>query len=74
MIKTLSYASVHFSIAFTVTWILTGDAFIGGMVALIEPTINTIAYFFHERIWARVQTQKVKHEAQLEHSLSPAAF
>lgn len=58
--KTISYATLHFSVAFTVTWCLTGDAFIGGMVALIEPAINTVAYFFHEKFWARAQEKKRK--------------
>ncbi|MGF1889714.1 DUF2061 domain-containing protein [Photobacterium profundum] len=51
--KTISFAMVHFSVAFTVVYLLTGDALIGGMMALIEPAINTVVYYFHERIWQR---------------------
>ena len=58
MIKTLSYATVHFTIAFSVTWILTGDVLVGGMVALIEPSINTLAYFFHEKVWLRIDARR----------------
>ncbi|GGB04821.1 DUF2061 domain-containing protein [Agarivorans gilvus] len=53
MIKTITFASMHFSIAFLVTWILTGDIMIGGLVAIVEPTINSIAYFFHEKAWLK---------------------
>ncbi len=53
MRKTLSFGVVHFTVAFTVTWLLTGSVAIGGLVALIEPVMNTIAYHWHEKAWAR---------------------
>ncbi|MFD3319491.1 DUF2061 domain-containing protein [Alteromonas macleodii] len=34
---------------------LTGDILIGSLIAMVEPAINTVAYFFHEKIWARRQ-------------------
>lgn len=52
-VKTASFAVIHFSVAFTVTYMLTGDAFIGGLMATVEPTINSFAYFFHEKVWLR---------------------
>jgi uncharacterized membrane protein len=53
MTKTFSFAAVHFSIAFSVVYLLTGDLLAGGLVALIEPCCNTVAYHFHEKIWAQ---------------------
>lgn len=53
MIKTLTFASMHFTIAFLVTWLLTGDMMIGGLVAIVEPTVNSVAYFFHEKAWTK---------------------
>jgi len=50
-IKTISFAVIHFNVAFIVTYLLTGDAFLGGLMATIEPTINSFAYFFHEKAW-----------------------
>ena len=55
LLKTITFAITHFSVAFTVAYLLTGDLMVGGLIALIEPAINTVAYFFHERIWARHQ-------------------
>lgn len=54
-IKTTSFAVVHFSVAFGVVYVMTGDAFVGGIMASIEPTINTFAYYFHEKVWQRKQ-------------------
>lgn len=54
-VKTTSFAIVHFSVAFGVVYLMTGDAFVGGVMAAIEPTINTVAYYFHEKVWLRKQ-------------------
>jgi uncharacterized membrane protein len=53
MTKTATFAAMHFTIAFGVTWLLTGSAVVGGLVALVEPALNTVAYHFHERFWQR---------------------
>lgn len=52
MNKTITFAIVHFCVAFTVTWLLTGSWVLGGLIALIEPAVNTVAYFFHEKAWS----------------------
>ncbi|NVK38645.1 MAG: DUF2061 domain-containing protein [Gammaproteobacteria bacterium] len=51
MNKTISFAIVHFSVAFTITYIMTGSLLIGGALALIEPAINTVAFYIHEKAW-----------------------
>ncbi len=58
MIKTLTFAATHFSVAFGVAYALTGDLAIGGALALLEPTVNTVAYYVHERIWTRVRSAR----------------
>jgi uncharacterized membrane protein len=52
MTKTISFAVMHFAIAFAVAYALTGDLVVGGAVALIEPAVNTVGYHFHEKVWA----------------------
>jgi uncharacterized membrane protein len=52
MTKTLTFAIVHFAVAFTVGYVLTGSVVIGGLLALIEPACNTVAYHLHEKAWA----------------------
>lgn len=51
--KTATFAIVHMLVAFGVVFLLTGSIAIGSAVALIEPAVNTLAYFFHEKIWER---------------------
>ena len=55
MTKTLSFAVTHFIVAFTVTYLLTGDVIVGGLVAMVEPAVNTVAYHFHEKVWSRIR-------------------
>lgn len=58
MNKTLTFAAVHMSVAFTVVYLTTGSMALGGTVALIEPLCNTAAYFFHERAWERIRLRR----------------
>lgn len=59
MAKTVSFAAVHFSVAFSVGYIMTGSVAVGGAIALVEPAVNTVAYFFHEKVWECLATQRV---------------
>ena len=62
-VKTVSFAVIHFNVAFMVTYALTGDAFLGGLMAIIEPTINSFAYFFHERAWGN-KNKNIEYQAE----------
>ena len=54
LMKTLSFAVLHFGVAFTVAYALTGSVAIAAGIGLIEPIANTVAFYFHERAWRRV--------------------
>lgn len=58
MSKTMSFAAVHFSVAFSVAFLMTGSVLVGGAIALVEPAINTVAYHFHEMVWNHVHKAK----------------
>jgi len=51
LVKTLTYLSIHLTIGFSVAYVLTGSVAIAGGIALIEPVINAVAFFFHEKAW-----------------------
>ncbi len=53
MTKTLSFGAMHISVAFVVVYLMTGDWLTGGLVALVEPCVNTVAFHIHEKLWAR---------------------
>jgi uncharacterized membrane protein len=58
MAKTASFAAVHFCVAFSVGYLMTGSIAVGGAIALVEPAVNTVAYFFHEKVWSRIGEQR----------------
>lgn len=60
MTKTISFALIHFTVAFSLAYLLTGDIIVGGALALIEPCVNTVVFYFHEKFWQRKQ-----HAAEL---------
>jgi uncharacterized membrane protein len=73
MAKTASFAIMHFIIAFLVAWLLTGSVWVGGTVALVEPAVNTVAFFFHDRFWRRFEAEQriSEHQASTEqHALA----
>jgi uncharacterized membrane protein len=51
--KTLTYLLIHLSIGFTVAYLFTGSFMIAGGIALVEPMVNAVAFFFHEKVWKR---------------------
>ena len=65
MIKTITFAMLHFSVAFSVAYILTGSIGISSAVALIEPMVNTVVFYFHEKAWNRYERQKTKKQEML---------
>ena len=58
MLKTITFARMHFTIAFGVVYAMTGSVLLGGAVALIEPSLNTVAFYFHERVWRRLERRR----------------
>ena len=58
MSKTMSFAAVHFTVAFSVGYAMSGSLLVGGAIAIVEPAINTVAYYVHEQVWKRLDQQR----------------
>ena len=58
--KTISFLVLHLLVGFTVAYLFTGSWVIAGGIALVEPLVNAVVFFFHERAW--------------EHGRQPAAL
>ena len=56
--KTFTFALLHFGVAFSVTYALTGSIAVATGVGLIEPLVNTVAFHFHERAWKRADRRR----------------
>ncbi|WP_077148367.1 DUF2061 domain-containing protein [Sphingopyxis sp. KK2] len=56
--KTLTYLSLHLTIGFSVAYVMTGSVALAGGIAIVEPCINAVAFFFHEKAWKRVGARR----------------
>ena len=51
--KTLTFLVLHLLVGFSVAYAFTGSLALAGGIALVEPMINAVVFFFHERAWDR---------------------
>ena len=63
MSKTLSFACVHFTVAFLVGYLMTGSIWVGGALALVEPACNTVAFHLHEKVWRGIERRRAEAAA-----------
>lgn len=53
LVKTLSFLALHLLVGFTVAYLFTGSVALASGIALVEPLVNAVVFFFHERAWER---------------------
>ncbi len=53
--KTGSYYVMHMTVAATVAYAVTGDLAASITLSLLEPTVQAVVYFFHERAWQKAE-------------------
>lgn len=51
--KTVTYLLIHLSIGFSVAYVFTGSIAVAGGIALVEPMVNAVAFFIHEKVWKK---------------------
>jgi uncharacterized membrane protein len=52
-LKTLTYASMHLTVAVAVAYALTRDWRVALAVGIVEPLVQTVFFNLHERAWSR---------------------
>lgn len=65
MLKTLTFALLHFGVAFSIAYLFTGSIGISGAVALVEPLANTVVFYFHEKAWQRHERRNTPHHRKI---------
>lgn len=51
--KTITYLIIHLAVGFGVAYLFTGSVAIAGGIALVEPMVNAVVFFIHEKVWRR---------------------
>ena len=68
--KTAAFAVIHLAIAVTLGWLFTGGFVLGGLLAFIEPVLNTFAAHQLERFVARSRLAPRRRALVLSGSLA----
>lgn len=63
--KTVSYYFTHIIVAALVAYAVTGNWLISITLSLLEPSVQTVVYFFHERFWSRTRNKKTLEFARV---------
>ncbi len=53
LLKTGSYYLIHICVAAMVAYAVTGNLLASLTLSLLEPTVQAVAFFFHEKAWDR---------------------
>ena len=53
LMKTGSYYAIHICVAALVAYAVTGNLWASLTLSLLEPTVQAVAFFFHEKAWQR---------------------
>ena len=56
--KTITWRLVGTLDTIVLSWLITGDAFIGLQIGLVETVTKLLLYFFHERAWFKINLDK----------------
>lgn len=53
LLKTLSYYCLHITVAIAVAYVVTGNWWVAMTLSLLEPTVQMLFFFLHEKLWDR---------------------
>ena len=70
LLKTGSYYLIHICVAATVAYAVTGNLWASLTLSLLEPTVQAVAFFFHEKAWERAAQRRA---AQAQHAHTATA-
>lgn len=75
LLKTLSYAAMHMTISIAVSYALSRSWSVALAIGLVEPCAQTVAFFFHEKVWHRIEEKNktTDHHDSVIDSVSPVA-
>lgn len=53
--KTMTHCIMHFTVAFIVAYLVSGNLAIAMSISAIEPLVQTFCFFFHEKAWKKAE-------------------
>ena len=71
LLKTGSYYLIHICVAATVAYAVTGNLWASLTLSLLEPTVQAVAFFFHEKAWERAAQRRAAQAQQAHNTPAP---
>jgi uncharacterized membrane protein len=72
MAKTAVFGVMHVVTSFTVTYALTGNMAVAGVVTFVEPLVNTVMHYFFDEYWDHPKAVAVRQRVGAAMRLTPA--
>ena len=72
LMKTGSYYVVHVCVAAMVAYAVTGNLWAALTLSLLEPTVQAVAFFFHEKAWDRAGRKARAEALAAQAALTPS--
>ena len=63
--KTVTYGLMHFAVAVTVAYALTGDIRTALAIGIVEPMVQTVFFTLHDRFWTRIEARRAARRQAL---------
>ena len=69
LLKTGSYYVIHITVAALVAYAVTGNLVASFTLSLLEPSVQAVVFFFHEKAWARALLRRAGLQARVSSSV-----
>lgn len=70
-LKTITYGVMHFTVAVSVAFALTGDIRAALAIGIIEPLVQTVFFTVHDRIWTRIEARELAQKTAADTEARP---
>lgn len=60
LLKTASYYVIHIVVAAAVAYAVTGNLLVALTLSFLEPTVQAVAYFVHDKVWVRAPQMRFR--------------
>lgn len=60
MAKTATFGVMHVITAFSVTYAMTGNIAVAGVVTFVEPLVNTVMHYFFDKYWDHPRAEALR--------------
>lgn len=57
LLKTATYSIMHICVATALAYIISGSWAVAVSIGLLEPMVQTVFFYMHERMWERAKVK-----------------